>query len=113
MIGLDFISAGLRVDMRTGSAFKVYGPPGSAELLEALRFELLLRAELVESEPGKAPPIVREERYRCELCGDQIGHGRDGSCVLCPDRQCSAQSGGWCLLCVLARDKFLRTTKGK
>ena len=99
--GLEFLAAGVTVRPGEGGWLRVLGPTGASDLMEQMRFEILVRKEIVAKRE-----IVTRERYRCELCGDQIGHDRHGTCPLCPTRECRTQSGGWCMLCVIARTRW-------
>lgn len=110
MIGLDFLAAGVTIEAQPGGGYRVAGPPDRRDLLDELRFEVATRVELVGSEQRLPRGEYQSELYRCDFCGDQIGHDRRGKCVLCPDR-CRRQSGGMCILCALARDKALRSRK--
>lgn len=89
MTGRDFLAAGVTV-RRTPGGLEVLGPAGRGDLLEELRFEVVTRLELV----GDGPSIPRLVNLpdACDVCGDDLGNGR----------------GGMCVLCELARDKRLR-----
>lgn len=107
MTALEFLAAGVVIELQKGGGYKLSGPVGRPDLLDELRFQIATRLELV----GDAQRIPRgnPRAYCCDLCGDPIGHDRRGDCVLCKTTvPCRTQYSGLCLLCSLARDKKLR-----
>jgi hypothetical protein len=107
MTALEFVAAGVVIQAQRGGGYRVDGPVDKRELLDELRFEVATRVELVGDGDYLPKGDYRAQAYRCDFCGDPIGHDRKGSCVLCPDR-CRRQIGGMCDLCALARHKALK-----
>lgn len=107
MTALDFIAAGVVIEAQRGGGYRVAGPPELRALLDELRFEVSTRLGLVGDEDYLPKGDYRTQAYRCDYCGDPIGHDRKGKCVLCPDR-CRRQTSGMCDLCALARHKALK-----
>lgn len=110
MTGLDFIAAGVTAKVGPDGLYVAVGPAGRSDLLEALRFEVLTRIDMVGDADGV--PRLHRDLYRCDTCGDRIGHERKPAepCPLCPDR-CRTVATGLCLICLLARSKALRARR--
>lgn len=107
MTGLELMAAGVTLARQADGLYLPAGPSDRADLHEALRFEVLIRLELVGDADGV--PRNHDQPYHCDTCGDRIGHDKRGDvkCPLCPDR-CRNTATGLCMLCVLARSKALR-----
>lgn len=118
MTGLEFLAAGLSLKVEGGGRLVPLGPKGETKLLNRLRFEIATRIPLVGD--GQTYPLTRRDArpplWCCDVCGDQIGHGREGSCPLCGmltekgESRCSLRTSGTCVLCTLARQKARETS---
>lgn len=85
MTALELELEGVRF-YRDPKGLRAQGPKGRADLTETLRVEVDRRISMVRD------PRKLHGGERCELCGDELAVGR----------------GGWCSLCVAARQKALR-----
>lgn len=114
MTGLELEAKGLFFRVEKGGGLRAEGP---APVLKRLDFEVSMRIELVGD--GQTYATTKRTPWGCDVCGDQIGHARGGSCPLCGLRtedgksRCSFVYGGTCGLCVLARQRALAARRAR
>jgi hypothetical protein len=89
MTAQDYITRGVVFGRTTDGVLTASGPTGERSLMQALHDDIARRVDGVREMPK---PKQRGDET-CDACSDALANGR----------------GGWCHLCVLARQSLLVT----